>query len=277
MGKESGYTTIKIDDPKRFLDVAALVDRPDFITDILVLRKKWKINKPYLRKKGQSWNELPLFEEQIPKKGDILKRVDETEKSLQFMRDMFILKDQPEEDLKYKEQVMRAFRKKESWKRFPDLYFRYDVMRLRKKYKKPPNFDQIIISTALYATVIQSDYKTCEIGLFYPGDSLWQVFHETQPTLTFYPLVTIDEVKTLFQKEGEKVLKKYQDKYLKGMMFDHDTISNVARDRKWFWLKKQGLSYSQILKKAYEEGERLTRDAVIKAIKRYSKLLTVDI
>jgi hypothetical protein len=78
------------------------------------------------------------------------------------------------------------------------------------------------------------DYKTCEIGLSYQGEALWEPFHEPKPTISFYPLVKPEEILELFRKEGEKVLTQYQKEYIKGFVFDHDTISNIARDRKWF-------------------------------------------
>lgn len=220
------YVNINIVDPKKFLDVAGLVDRDDFITDMIVLRKKWKVIKPYQKKKNQSWSKLPPFKELVPKEKDVLKKVNEMEELVQFMKDMFVLKDNPVDDLKHKEQVMCEFRKKESWKRFPDLYFQHDVMKLRRSYQKSPNFDQIIICSVVYATVVMADdYKTCEIGLRYQGEALWQPFHEPKPTISFYPLVKPEEILELFRKEGEKVLTQYQKEYIKGLVFDHDTIS----------------------------------------------------
>lgn len=277
MNTPDGHVDIQIDDPKKLLDVCSLLDRPDFILDVFALRKKWRITKSYPRIKNKLWQELPPFKEQVPKEKEFTKKYLELERSIQFMKDMFVLKDTADEDISHKERTMSKFKQNKSWRRFPDLYFRYDVMELRKKYRKPPNFDQIIICATLYATVLADDYKTCGMGLNYAGESLWQVFHEPQPIISFYPLVTLNDIIVLFQKEGEKALQEYQNIYLKGKVFDHDTISNVARDRQWYWWHKQGLSYGQILKKAIDVGERLTRDAVIKAIGRYTKLLAVDI
>lgn len=52
-----------------------------------------------------------------------------------------------------------------------------------------------------------------------------------------------------------------------------DTISNIKRDREWYWLNKSGLGYDKIYKLEREKGNHLTEDAVRKAIKQYQKLL----
>lgn len=277
MDLPNNHVDIRIDDLKKYLDVCSLVDRPDFITDMLTLRKKWKIAKPYPRIKNKPWTELLPFKEQIPKEKNFVKKYLEAKRSLQFMKEMFMLKDAPEKDIGYKERVMSEFKQNKSWRRFPDLYFAYDTMELRKKYQKPPNFDQIVICAALYSCILPEDYKTCEIGLSFAGNALWQPFHESVPSISFYPLVNLDDIINLFQKEGEKILKDYQKKYIKGMVTNKDVVSNIKRNRRWYWLKKSGLSYSKIYEKAKATREFISEEGIIRAIKRYQRLLTTDI
>ena len=74
MHTPDGHVDIQIDDPKKFLDVCSLLDRPDFILDVFALRKKWRITKFYPRIKNKLWQELPPFKEQVPKEKEFTKK-----------------------------------------------------------------------------------------------------------------------------------------------------------------------------------------------------------
>jgi hypothetical protein len=56
-----------------------------------------------------------------------------------------------------------------------------------------------------------------------------------------------------------------------------DTIKNIRRDREWYWMHKEGMSYKQITDKAFMNGINISRDGVIKAIQQYQKNLNTDI
>lgn len=56
-----------------------------------------------------------------------------------------------------------------------------------------------------------------------------------------------------------------------------DIITNIKRDRNWYWLHKNNWSYSRIQQEEQKSGKIYSRDAVIKAINRYKHLINTDI
>ena len=52
-------------------------------------------------------------------------------------------------------------------------------------------------------------------------------------------------------------------------LLDRDTLGNIKRDRKWFWLKKENNSYSAIGKIENKNGVTISSEGVKKAIDRY--------
>lgn len=56
-----------------------------------------------------------------------------------------------------------------------------------------------------------------------------------------------------------------------------DVITNIKRDRNWYWLHKNNWSYNKIQQEEQKIGKTYSRDAVIKAIGRYRQLINMDI
>jgi hypothetical protein len=72
----------------------------------------------------------------------------------------------------------------------------------------------------------------------------------------------------------KEVLEVFHD--FKKKMNIPDTISNIKRDREWYWLKKKGKSYYQIAIKENKGNELRAlndKEAIRKAIKQYEKRL----
>lgn len=56
-----------------------------------------------------------------------------------------------------------------------------------------------------------------------------------------------------------------------------DTISNIRRDREWYWQHMGGSSYQTIWKKHKGQDKPFNRDGVIKAIKQYKERLNLAV
>lgn len=84
------------------------------------------------------------------------------------------------------------------------------------------------------------------------------------------PLSTQKEIKDVFnsfKKTYKRILRYWKNP---------DTIGNIKRDRKWYWQKQSGMSYSQIHRIAEAETEIISQDGIVKAIKQYKKLIQMN-
>lgn len=128
-----------------------------------------------------------------------------------------------------------------------------------------PYFSDVIFFSIVCNCVIEKDIKAQP--LFFNVSELFNFkqlgFVELgQPggIMTIYPFTSDGEVLNLLHK------------YKKGLKAP-DTISNIRRDRTWFWQHVTGLSYQQIWEAHEGEDKPFDRGGVIKAIKQYEKRL----
>lgn len=255
---------IEIEDVRRYADVAFLVDREDFLNDLVRLRKRFGFESVRKYDSGKHWaaNRWDVNSELLLKHSDAVAPFEDKLQDTNYMSDLTIA-----ERNKLYDEYQKASRI------LPENAFFQDIQKLRRKYKKSPNFDRIIAHAVIYGEVRDDDYVTCEIGIDYPEIEFVDYDKEAKPAITFYPLVQMDDIKKLLEEKVEEVLKKYQKEVLDGTLIDYDTRPNIKRDRDWYWKKRSGLSYSAI----HKQGENISRDAVIKAIQQYQRTLSMEL
>jgi hypothetical protein len=227
---------IKIADIYKYSQVAYLVDRDDFLKDIVKTRKLLKLKDLIPRK------DFELIEEV----------------QTDYVNNLFELKISIDKSPEYKRRA-NIFKKKLEIENFLSLIF--------KKYKIADDLSNIVVYSILCNEVWDKDLN---IGAsFFPGDEI--INYSDQPLfskhagfIAVFPSTKIENVNQIFRD------------YKRSLKIP-DIITNIKRDRKWYWLKKAGWSYSKIFEKAKSEGEYITRDGVIKAIKQYEKRLTMEI
>ena len=142
------------------------------------------------------------------------------------------------------------------------------VGELQKKYHKAQNFWLVIQSAILTGTVTEDEFSTsayCKV--IYPED-----YEHSAKVIS--PDTKLKEIEELFKTNLPVVIEEYKKFVLKTSRITPDTISNIKRDREWYWQKKNGLSYSMIEKKA---DPKVNKDVVIKAIKQYKARLAVEL
>src|SRR3989338_4354957 len=105
-------------------------------------------------------------------------------------------------------------------------YFRFQVIGLREKYKRPPNFDRIIGNAILFNEVANEDYVTCEIGIESPNVESLPYFDDPRMVITFYPLVSEDDIRKIFLEKGEELIEQYERGFLGGHIINFDTMGN---------------------------------------------------
>lgn len=143
---------------------------------------------------------------------------------------------------------------------------------LYKKYHLRPEYYRIVLFTILCNEVKNQDFVSDTFSFMGSEyKSFNQDLGDNSKWLQKYSgFIVVDPSTT-----SKELLDEFR--WYKSKLNIPDTITNIKRDRKWYWLKKSGLSYAQVHKRALDDGERITRDGVIKAIKQYSEKLSIEI
>ena len=148
------------------------------------------------------------------------------------------------------------------------------IEKFLEKYRKPQTFFLPIRSAILSGIVTDEEYSsTAYCDILYPEIPI----QDPKIAIIINPETKLPEIEELFKTRVKKTIEEYSTYILKSKRGFFDTVSNIKRDRRWHWLKNKGLSYSQIQQKAEKEGEPITRDGVIKAIKQYKERLTMEL
>lgn len=222
---------IKINDERRFTDVAFLVDRDDFLEDLYKLRKEKGLNKekPYGSEKHWALDSIwGVTRDQLFKHNDAVAPFEDI---LQNPNEM--------QDLSHEEKIDLIKKYKKAQRILPGNAFEQDVQAIRDKYHKPPNFDRIIAHAVLYGEIRDEDYVTAEIDIDYPEVDIVDYDREPQPIIKIFPNVSVKDIQELFQNQLGEILRKYQEEILEGKISKYDTKNNIKRDREWYWMWKK--------------------------------------
>lgn len=257
---------IKIKDNKKFGNVAFLVDRDDFLKDLELLRSKWEIGNPIPYELADKWQQ----------------RMRESKKATQEYR---VAWDKFQKKWTFKLGKFLPPEARDDWWKvhriLPFWEFYFDVDKLRVKYHKPHFFHRIIAVVLIHGEIRERDYSTVTLipfgasfssgfftGLSPSASAIIQVTKETTE-------VELLEVFHKFKKMPSD--NTYEKSLFSGESFNPDTISNIERDRKWYWLNKGGLGYEKISQQAKSEGIVITWSAVRAAIKQYKNRLALSV
>jgi hypothetical protein len=258
---------IQIEDDRKYADVAFLVDIEGFLTDIAKVRKAWGLDKKlYPYDPTKPWLENPQWKETEEQLDEWHKMKGEsTYEKLQDTNYTFRL------TLEEKVNLLKEYRKK--LRVFPHEAFRQDVQKLRKKYKKASNFDEVITHAIIYGVVPENAYKTVDIGIEEPEIEYIDFEKEEYPRIVFYPYTTIEDLEKIFKEKAKDILEKYQER-LGGKIatYDHER-GNIKRDRKWYWMKKS-MSWAKLLKTVQEEDKQtIGLSGLRAAVEQYEQTL----
>lgn len=167
---------------------------------------------------------------------------------------------------------------------------------LPTKYFRPPTLEKAIISAVVFWKISPDDYQPV---FFRTDDSTKPLDSMTGVNMTMVldQFTIKSEIERIFVENFENYKEeflKYSPPKLDQKLFanlkEANNLSNIKRDRKWYWRNKNGESYSQIAlselskddqEKQLKHDNPLTDvagvESVKKAIQRYKKLITVDI
>lgn len=243
---DSKLTEIKVADNARYGRVAFLVDRDDFIADIKKLRQKWGIYEliPY---------------------GELYKWQDDKFKVSEKQK-IWYGKSWKEFQQKWKVSLGDPvpIEATGDWKKvhrslpFWDLYF--DVEEVLKKFNKTSDYHWVIRRVLICGEVHDEDFGVVNLDTKLSVNVFTGLSAEQAAFIKITPETTLNEVKSVFSN------------YRRGLI-SKDTVSNVKRDRNWYWLHLGGLSYKEVVDRELVKGTN--RDAVIKAVLQYKRRLGV--
>jgi hypothetical protein len=152
-----------------------------------------------------------------------------------------------------------------------------DIVRIRNKYKKLQNFDKIIAHAFLYGKITDKDYVTVKVTVISPQKRQSLIPNEDLPipAIIYFPNVKISEIESIVKFQRGVPLKAISR--LSGITSKSpDSISNIERDRNWYWMKKKsGLGYGKLFN-PIKDKENITFDGFKKAIQQYTRRLTME-
>jgi len=215
---------IEIDNPRRLCDIAYLMDRDDFLQEVVRLRKKWQIEKLITPKKELDWESFLVKNRQID----------------------------------------------EFWQ---------DIDSLRNRFKLTSNYNKALIFAIVCGVVNEDTYHT---SFWASIDNDMDVGAPTMFVIYFTADTTEKELLKTFNeyKTQIKTLRKIKplDRFFQSVgNTQPDTISNIKRDREWYWKKKQGKTCLEIAKEDKQKGSIDPEDyveTIKKAIRQYRKRLS---
>lgn len=158
------------------------------------------------------------------------------------------------------------------------------TFKLLKKYKKPPTYYDVVSKAILSGCVTDDDFTHtayCYVDYpdFYnPKDYGLNIIEEPKICIVITPDTKLNEVVELFKTEVGAVVEQYNRHLNTHKNKFEDTISNIKRDRKWYWQHNEELlSYSKIQLLSKKDGHIITADGVSKAINQYRQRLTLEL
>ena len=188
---------IKIKNNKDFGDIALLIDKPQFLEAIKMLREKWNIIAP-----------LPL------------------RKLKNFQGNLF-------DKNKLQE-------------------FEIDIRDLRIKFNKPDTFDKVMSYSIICGVIPNGIYKSTYYGI--AGSPPSRLEDRTSRVAIFVtPQSQNDDVSEALREIRKNIFKNREDGYnVFFSIYSKDEVSNIKRDRRWYWKNLNGKSYRDI---AIEENK----------------------
>lgn len=134
---------------------------------------------------------------------------------------------------------------------------------LTKKYGKSNSFIPVILSSILTGVVSWRELSSTHIHEL-NQETLRQMLDNFDDSENRFVIEITPESSPEEVKQSLLFVNKF---YLKDKL--PDTISNIRRDRKWYWQHKEGMSYRRVWQNASAKGEHISMQGVIEAIKQY--------
>jgi len=269
---------IYIEDNKKYTDVALIVDRDDFLEQIDIVRRILGITLPLPDNKQFFRRWLELKQAELPK-GE----------KLEVIKNLLNRFYKSEDGAKILERIIAQRKKEGSNIALSNILF-LATTHLLSNFKLSANYSKAIEKLIISNVIDDYDFSSV-IGCIFSPFWFLPKANRTIPIdkrinlpirdgimFYFYPHTTRKELHNAIDKNYDKLVAEYNEWFGK-KDYNLDTISNIKRDRDWYWQKKQGKTYLQIAEedKVNKIDPEDFKETVRKAIKRYEKDLNSPI
>lgn len=247
---------IQIEDNSKYCYVAYLVDREDFLKDIQDVRKQLSLKT------------MPYKFPRYPYDGTN-RIIGKYYKGILSINDVRVLL----EEMCFKEKLMNIIQLDKTF----GTAVQY-AESLTGKYRSAMHCFPVILSSILTGKVNEFDFLTTYCLELNDEDmpviSKDIERYGSKVTIVVNPETTNKELLDIFDyiKKHEFRMKKI-DKDTPSEYMLPDVISNIKRDRKWYWQNKQGESAFKIFKGLEKQGIIIEQKTIEKAITQYRKRL----
>lgn len=138
---------------------------------------------------------------------------------------------------------------------------------LLRKYKKKGPFFQVIKYSILCGIVTDNEFSRTAFCYIDEYDSF-----DPHILIVITPDTRPQEIVEMFRKEIPNVIQNY-NRLTKSTTKKLDTISNIERNREWYWLRRSGLSWSKLHKEVTKGGLVISQDGIRDAVNEYEEHL----
>lgn len=240
-----------------YMDCALLLDKPEFLSLIPDLRKKYGIK------------------EQVHINGFVLwltKLVEEDTKKLD--KDLAD-KSGGSDDLSELNLIGTKFQQ--------------ETDRISRKFKRPSYFSSIIQYAIVCGEVNDSSYQHTNIEIF----PKYELTPDDNPLpevkINITPMTTLSDVKRVFEQNVPRIFEENKKNLKYYYKMKNRPSANIRRDREWYWRNLAGDGYTQIalsetsesVRQQYEKDQNRYQipeyEMVKQAIRRYKRYLMVYI
>jgi len=262
---------INIEDTFKHTQVAFLVDRPNFISDIVRYRSKWlETNVALPSEAFDVWFSTLIKQ---GKNRDQILRSNKEAKLKSVTAKILINQKKYKEANKIVKGLETLFRDNDN------LDFKGDMEKILLDYQVPSTCFKAIARAVICNVIEDSDWAYYNLtsepaGLKEERIIPSRITSEPRFEIIITPYISKKDWGNIYDQNINIIKNEYKHSQYGYKEYAKDTVSNIKRDRDWFWKKtKEKLSYGQILKLALENRERISRQGVIDAIQRYKKNL----
>lgn len=239
---------ILLEDNKAFAQVAFLLDNPLFLKDLKKLRDKYKIVKPL----DFSFYDFICHFIEL-RKGNAEKLLKENDFKLNLSGLQYIF-EEPERLFEYLiEHQSEKQLGQDLYEKAIDIeqQFIKDINDIRKKYLYPPMFNSCIFQAVLFnkVEIFRTAFATFINTPAYPFESNQNVELKREKVMAIIatPYSTKDDILDAFKQGLTDVRNTIEPTHPLNLLLKKDTISNIKRDREWYWRVKNNEKYGVIL------------------------------
>lgn len=261
---------INVEDNFKHTQVAFLVDRPDFIDDIVRYSSKWLETSTVLPSEMfDIW--FSTLIKQGKNRDQILR--DSKEAQLKSLKAKILINQK-----KYNEanEIIKGL--ETLFRDNDNLDFKGDMGKILLDYQIPSTCFKAVARAVICNVIEDSDWAYYNLTLESAGLKAERIIpsrvtSEPRFEVVISPYISKKEWGNIYDQNINIIKDEYKNSQYGYKEYAKDTISNIKRDRKWYWANKNGMSYAKIWKEM-ENETGLSDDYIAKAIQQYKKNLT---